>query len=186
MRQVVLFVLCACLLGAPARAEIVEIEIPELTGPYPLETPGTFVTIQLPRRPDLIRNAWLHVEGSTVPGLANCGGGGQVDVWPMEFSAELDDGVSDWWYSISEPSFVPGQFMSTGLFEPFNGTANWDFLLDGESEMLFFGLPASAQSVCTPIIVPRGTLSVVTLVIDGEFSLPVRASTWGRIKALYR
>ena len=98
----------------------------------------------------------------------------------------MDDGVSDFWFSISTPAFVPGQFMSTAIFEPFNGTATWDFLLDGEAELLFTGLPASAQSVCTPVILPRGNLAEVILIIDGEFQLPVRASTWGSIKALYR
>jgi hypothetical protein len=188
MRHFVTALVLVGLMSASARAEIVEISLPELTGAYPLDEPdpGRFVTIQLDRHPDFIRNAWLHVEGTSVPGLADCGGGGQADVWRMEFNAELDDGTGDWWYSICSSAFLPGQFTSTVVFEPFSGTATWDFLLDGEAVMLFSGLPASEQTICTPIIVPHGNLTEVTLVIDGDFPLPVRASTWGSIKALYR
>jgi hypothetical protein len=188
MRHFVTALVLVGLMSASARAEIVEISLPELTGAYPLDEPdpGRFVTIQLDRHPDFIRNAWLHVEGTSVPGLADCGGGGQADVWRMEFNAELDDGTGDWWYSICSSAFLPGQFTSTVVFEPFSGTATWDFLLDGEAVMLFSGLPASEQTICTPIIVPHGNLTEVTLVIDGDFPLPVRASTWGSIKSLYR
>lgn len=187
-RPVAPLVIVFCLLPAVARADIVEIPLPGLVGPYPVneQTATRTVTLQLPQRPDLIRGASLRITGTSAIGVANCGGIGEAELWPMEFIAEMPDGVTDTWMAFHEPSYSPGQFIRTALFEPLSGTASWEFLMDGEGQVGLTGAPASAQTVCDPVLLPTGNISEAVFIIDADFPLPVRVSTWGRIKALYR
>lgn len=183
----VLCVLACVLVGADARAEIVEVALPGLTGVYPVddETLSRTATITLPKLPRVIHGASFRIVATGTIGAANCGGIGHLDAWPMEYIAEIND-EGGAWIAYQEPHYQAGQFGTEAAFEPIINPSTWDFLLDGQCDVILSGTPASALLSCDPIVVPTGTVLEAYFIIDAEFELPVEPTTWGRIKALYR
>jgi hypothetical protein len=168
-----------------ARAELLEVALPALLGLYPV-SPGEFArtaTIVLPKLPQVIHGCSLRIAATGTIGVANCGGVGQLDSWPMEYVAEMQGNE---WIAFHEPYFSAGSFESTATFESFAGGSTWDLLLDGQADVTMNGAPWSALGSCDPIVRPTGKILEAYFVIDAEFGLPVESTTWGKIKALYR
>jgi hypothetical protein len=183
-RAVTALFLCSCVVAPSTRAEVVYVLVPGLTGNYPVNPLTTVrsAEVQLPRTPDVIHSVTLLITGTAVTGLADCGQAGVIDIWPMEFIAEMGDG----WWATHELKFTNGNFEFAMLFEPIDDPVTWDFFLDGEAELALSGAPWTQLTVCDPLLFPSGVVTEVTLFVDGEFPLLVEPSTWGRVKALYR
>lgn len=176
----------ACLsMATGAAAETVEVALPALLGPYPV-SPGEFArtaTVVLPKTPQLIHGCSLRIVATGTIGVADCGSIGHLDAWPMEYVAEMEGNE---WIAFHDPHFSPGLFESTATFEPFIGEPTWELLLDGQADVTLSGAPWSALGSCDPVVVPMGNVLEAYFVVDADFELPVEATTWGRIKALYR
>lgn len=188
MRYSLVLTAVLCLLQMPARAEVLQIHVPGLIGTYPVG-PGNYtrsVTITLPKLPDQIHGASFWIYGGGTVGVVDCGNPGQADVWPMEYIAEMQDGEGGAWIAYHEPNYVPGQFIRAAAFEQFSGMEDWDFRMDGEAELVLSGAPSSAMSGCDPIVAPTGSIFDAYFFLDADFPVAVEATTWGRIKALYR
>lgn len=176
------------LIGTTSHAEIVEIHVPGVTGPYPV-SPGVYtrtITIELPKIPTAIHSASFWIYGSGVPGVADCGNQGAADIWPNEYIAEMPDGAGSAWYAYHQPYNLPGQFIRAAEFEGMVGGETWDFFMDGVADLTLSGAPASALTGCDPVILPTGNIFDAYFFLDAEFPLGVEATTWGRVKALYR
>jgi len=177
-----------CLVATTAAAEVLEIPLPALLGSYPIGPGNTSRTVafQLPRIPTVIHGVSFRVVGTSNIGVADCHQAGTADLWPMEFVAEMKYSPDDYWQALEEPSYSPGVFTRTAEFEPAMETTTWEFMLDGEADVTLFGAPLAVLGLCDPILFPTGNITEAVLIVDAEFTLAVEASTWGRIKALYR
>jgi hypothetical protein len=187
-RSVFALLSALCLAVPPARGEVIEVLLPGLAGAYSGNSTTTrSATIQLPRIPDLIHSVSIRVEGVADVGVAHCQQSGTANVWPMEFIGEMTDSPDGFWLAFPPPRYSSGPFESAGEFEPMTETTTWAFLMDGEGEITLSGGPASELLLCDPIVWPDGgNVTEAWLIVDAEFPLAVEASTWGRVKALYR
>ena len=185
------FLVVAAMVGAAlsANAEIVEIPLPGLLGTYPLdEHNGTrTVAFKLPGLPLVIHGASFRVSGTTGVGSISCEWGGPT-VWPMDICASMEDVVpAHFWLASQAMPQEPGPFAWTAHFWPTPPkTTTWEFLMDGEAEISLFGGPVALVDLCWPLSPPpTATVAEAALIVDAEFSVPIEATSWGRIKALY-
>lgn len=187
-RSAIVVVACSCLAVPLARAEVIEVLLPGLAGAYPGDSTTTrSAIIQLPRIPDVIHSVSIRVEGVSIVGVAHCQQSGSANVWPMEFVGEMTGSPDRSWLAFPPPRYLSGQFESTGDFEPLTEESTWDFLMDGEGEIVLSGGPLRELLLCDPILWPQGaSVTEAWLIVDADFPLAVEATTWGRVKALYR
>jgi hypothetical protein len=102
--------------------------------------------------------------------------------------AYMDASPGLWYASVPDAGTVSGAVAWTAAFQ---GTppaiTTWSFLLDGSGEVMLSGAPAGLIGTCTEIIsTPSAVIDEAVIIIDAEFAVPVQASTWGGVKALYR
>ena len=80
----------------------------------------------------------------------------------------------------------PGRFEWRAQFRPSPHTTTWSFLMDGEADISLFGAPAGLVGLCWPVSSPpTAVVEEAVLIVDAEYAVPVEATSWGRIKALY-
>jgi len=182
---------CAFLLSVlavPVRADVVEVPLSGLLGPYPIsenET-GRTVVFHLPDPPSEIYGVSFRLSGIHNMGSITCEWGGPYD-WPMVFEATMNDGQGAYWFA-EDFTMPAGEFSWTLPFTHIAGNSpTWDFLLDGSGEIMLYGYPAGLVGLCfEDPVEPSGVITEAVLLVDGEFPIAVETSTWGRIKALYR
>lgn len=178
--------LLLCLLAAIANAAVVEVPLPGLLGPYGEGSPGRTVAIHLPDPPGLIHSASLRISGTQVTGSIVCEWGGPYP-WPMQFFAEMQDPPDGWWMASPSPPEDAETFTQTALFTKAFANTTWTFLMDGDGELTFHGSPAGLVGLCfMDPVPPTGEITEAVFIIDAEFPIATEASTWGKIKALYR
>ncbi len=175
-----------CVAVAPTRATVVEVPLPELIGTY--ESTGTSHTVPfvLPVIPSAIYSVSIRITGVSTLGVAQCLLLESVaeDVWPMDFVARFSgDG---WSAGPRVPYDASGPFTNTEVFHKYPATSTWNFLLDGTGTLFFEGFGAFLVGVCSGVTPPSVVIESATLLVDGDFVVPVAESTWGKIKALYR
>jgi hypothetical protein len=58
--------------------------------------------------------------------------------------------------------------------------------MDGQADIKVVGVPSEYPDICYPVSAsPTLTVTEAVLIVDAEFPVPVEATTWGRIKALF-
>lgn len=169
-------------------AEIVEISLPELYGTYPINSVNgeRTASFTLPQIPVSINGAWFRISGTTGVGSLSCEGG-SIYPWPMGFGASMKDTTfNHLWIATEHMPEVEGEFGWTAQFQKTPSTTTWGFLMDGEAELTLFGAPLGIVGVCHPIgPPPSADVTEAVLIIDAEFIVPAKNSTWGRIKEIY-
>jgi hypothetical protein len=98
-----------------------------------------------------------------------------------------DTPLHDWYATFMMP-YVAGPFAATASFETLYGyEASWNFLRDGTGALTLDGGASGFIMICSPVSPPPTvTVTEAVLIVDAEFPIRTEASTWGRIKALYR
>lgn len=183
--KIALPLLALIVFARTASAVVIEVPLPALVGTYTDES--RTVTVQLPSTPSAIHGVSLRFAGTTSLGTWSCDGsngyGPPLPV-PVQVEATFYAPPGGWF---AEPRLeATGPVSATVPFFPVLG-ATWDFLLDGTADLNFglWGEPAILE--CILVGPPDVTvLSEVTLLVDGDFSTPARASSWGHVKAIYR
>ncbi len=192
-------VFCACCFGVflavlllpmlavnTAQAVIIEIPIPEFTGPYDENNFGDnssfFPFIYDPA--DIV-SVSIRLSGSTEAGIAICLG--DPGPWPIEVFSHIGNYSGDEFWMAS-----PGQFLEDGSFEVVMVFGNfpsrpdtWNLLDDG-GDIGFFVAPAALLGICSGEIVPTIEIDEFVLVFDMALVVPVEQCTWDCIKAQYR
>jgi hypothetical protein len=180
--------LSAC--GA-ARAEIIEIPLPDVTGLYVYQqTRGASnrrtVSFDLGGNVAQVNGAWIRWSGRVVAGWGSCSGGGLFE-WGGGIQAHLDQYRFESWRALESAAYPDWEntFDETLAFtSPID--PGWDFLSDGTGDVIVSIW--AVIYVCGEMRVPpTATLDSATLVLDVVMApVPVEPTTWGRIKALYR
>ncbi len=170
-------------------AEIVEVPLPQLEGTYTGNEFGFTerrISFDLPIPPLVVHNAWIKLHGYVEVGSVTC-----TDfphgpfVWPMEFLAIIRDTVSGGsWFADNVTPDTSGVFELTTEFRPSSG-ATWASIMDGHVELRFIGAAVGLVPLCTGEVDPHAELDSVAFVMDADFPVPTKESTWGQIKALY-
>ncbi len=183
MSRAIAIIVLGLVLPSPGRAEVIEIPLPGLLGEYPAVRTVTF---QLPGLPDAIHGAAFCIAGAAQVGVADCGIPGEANLWPLVFTARMQDTPNQDWEATHEPKYLTGLFTWTADFGATTDSTTWDFLMDGEAEIGLTGVPLEDLNSCTPVLVPYGEVTEAVLILDVEFLLAVESTTWGRVKQLYR
>ncbi len=193
MRSLIAAVMFGLLLApCAARADVIEIPLPELCGAYPyFEWIETIyfrsATVHLPAVPTGIRGAQMRVRGTVQVGELECVAIG-LRPWPMSVDAYLGSGVVDGWFCGALTPSQSGPYDLTLDFLPgAGGPPSWDFLMDGEGPIELDVAPAPYLDCwhTDPSDVPTATVDEAVFIIDADFAVPTQAGTWGRVKALY-
>jgi hypothetical protein len=190
MLKIVVALLLVSLVPA-AHADILEFDMPGLTGN---STDALVTSSFVYNGPSAaVTSISIRVMGVVTDlGEICCGGPaycpGPTYDWFMKwygFVANTDDPSPGRW-SASYPGYLDqiAAFDETGPGENQDGFTS---LSDGDviNVSLYFGR-ANWLGECDLIQTPTGTMNSVTVIMDVTYPLPVNASTWGAIKALYR
>ncbi len=183
MMRAVLVVSCVLVLTfvESAIAEIAEIPLPGLLGPYPAVRTASF---QLRSEPLVVRGASIRLVGDATVGSIVCVWGGPY-ASTLEFDARFLDTPGGYWIAGGGTSEQPGSFEITSEFYPVVGDPTWEFLMDGTGEVTLFGSTGALLGECWLVTSPEATLSEAVLYVDADFPVPTESTSWGRIKALY-
>jgi hypothetical protein len=101
-----------------------------------------------------------------------------------DLAAFMPDGTGYFfWSARAATPAVPGAFE---WMQDFKYGTTWDFLLDGEATLDLEGPTFSTGECWYAVPYPAVTVTAAVLIVDGEFTVPARNGTWGRIKGLYR
>ena len=193
--------LAACMLIptwlSSAHATEVEIPLPGLSGSYAPWT-SREMTVRFDRLPITIYGVSVRLRGYTDRGEWDCDCSGVPIPLPIDmyFTATMSDSVTGGsWRAKSLITcpvdiwgltpFPPCEFDVTIPFVPVND-ASWDFLRAGRAHIALSGEPRP-MTVCGNCIRvdPAGHLFLATLVVDADYQIGTRPSTWGAIKALF-
>lgn len=176
----------ALLVASSAHATVIEIPLPGLLGSY--QNTSHTVSVVLPASPAVIHGASFRVSGTKVAGQMYCDEPfpPSVQPLPIALSAELpaDDFSSAWFAEDPAVMTASGAFTWTSAFYPVPFSATWSFLMDGIANLTFLG--ADPGTWCQVLSSPSAVITEAVFIIDADFPIPIEASTWGKIKALYR
>ena len=179
-------------------AETLEIALPDLIGLYSTDgVTSRADTFQLNKSPTSINNAWIRLTGVHHVSSYTCEDGGSIGPWFVILNAVIPDVVTPaewiarasapWDYGSALPNPIPYDFETTITFVPTAG-ATWDFLA---------ALLGTISLDCEPYYntnphcyfyypdAPHVEITEAVLVLEGEFSVGVKESSWGAIKAIY-
>jgi len=169
--------------------ETVEVPLPELTGEFDgLTGSNRSTNVNLASLPDSVRHVWIRLTGTVSSGLSRCP---DVDrPRPVYLTAlTLDEVTRDWWVAgavVPKPAEI-------GVLSPFDvevefhplSDATWETLMTGHFTVRLEAAPPVMVGLCVGVTQPRGTMTEVRLIIEGNFPSPVTPSTWGRLKSLW-
>jgi hypothetical protein len=186
--QIIAFSLLSfCLSIHSVESEIVEIQLPELTGIYTMDTLSQTTTFDLGQPLAEVRQVWIRWAGTITYGTGHGDGvirpSDEWFPWACLVFASMDTPGLAYWDASFGP--VEGSFQDTTVFE---GTLDpsWDFLMDGTGELragLSPEIILGGAMVDSPVV----ELDAVSLIFDIDFVTDVgNTSTWGQIKARFR
>ncbi len=169
-----------------AQAEIIEIPIPEFTGPFAEDTFGDHSSFfPFIYDPADIVSVSIRLTGSAEAGIATCSG--DSGPWPIEVISHIGNYSGDEFWMAS-----PGQFLEDGSFDLIMVFGNfpsrpdtWNLLDDG-ANIGFYVAPAAMVGICAGVIEPTIEIEEFVLVFDMAAVVPVEQTTWDSIKAQYR
>jgi hypothetical protein len=189
MRSFAALVACSLLSYAVARADTVEVALPTLLSSQAWDF--TFgmrgATIQLSARPTAIRGAYFRIKGEWRMGQWYCEPGGTRPV-AMDVYSYMDPGHGALWLALVPQPTTSGDFDWTVPFEPWpeGSVVDWAFLMDGTATVVLCSSPPLSVNDCVLTSSPAATIREATFILDADFAVATYASTWGRIKGLYR
>jgi len=169
-----------------ASADVFQIPLPEVLGTYSGARSATF---HIPGIPAVVREASLHLVGTTEVGIVTCDDypTPSQHPWITQSMGEMLDGPGKYWYAEAFNPSVAGPFDTTAPFFTFPPAATWDFLLDGEGTMTLYGGPAITLLGCsTSSPPPSFTVTGAWLLVDADIPTPAAKASWGAVKAIYR
>lgn len=180
--------LLATLLSTAASAETIEIPLPALHGHYP--TAGIWertVSFIISPPPVAIFDASFRVSGTLGSGMAECDGGDTYP-WPISIGVLLDDPDAGWWSGGLQGPEEAGAVSETFPIDPsLSDPPGWAFLLDGEGELTFYAAPNPLVGLCWPITPdPEADITEAVLILEVELPVSSSASSWSKVKSLYR
>lgn len=186
--QIIAFSLLSfCLFVQNVQSEIVEIQLPELTGIYTMNTLSQTATFDLGQPVAEVHQVWIQWSGTITYGTGHGDGvlrpSDEWFPWPGQVYAYMDAPGTDYWHADFGP--VEGSFQDTTVIEA-RGDPSWDFLSDGTGEVLVGLSPfiiLGGFMVDSPVV----ELDAVSLILDVDFATAVgNTATWGQIKARFR
>jgi hypothetical protein len=192
MRQLSLFIILFSLVSAEALAsEIIEVPLPELRGIYSNEISGRIAEFQLERAPDTVFNVSIYLSGTVSVGEYWCLTGFGTEgpfPYPIEFVGSIRDTVNAGpWLADELTPEVTGQFeLAIPFRELYGRPVTWEFLESGRSSVELHGWGPMLLAICSASMDPDATVEEAKLIIEADFPVSSRLSTWGRIKALFR
>ena len=172
-----------------SHGEIVEVPLPELAGEFKGNGFSQSINVHLENPPDSVRHVWMRLIGVVTPGLVEC----MIfpdSPWPADLTVGTWDAVGRaWWIAgaaVPKPAQIGVQepFDVTVEFHPLTG-ATWETLMSGNFTVLLEAGPPGLIGVCVGVTPPRGSVTEVRLIIEGDFLSSVSPSTWGRLKSLW-
>jgi hypothetical protein len=203
-----LFQLVLCTIALPlslfyyyseASAETLEIALPDLIGLYHADViTSRLDTFQLSKSPTMVNSVSIRLAGSHQLSTYCCDWAGDIcGPWPVVIDAYIPDVVTPatWTahsnapsetYSMLYPYPIPYECEITIPFVSASG-ATWDFLkaLEGTIRLDCKPITYNFYHCYTFWDEPYVEIAAAVLVIEGEFSVGVSESSWGKIKALY-
>ncbi|MDH3197632.1 MAG: hypothetical protein OEO21_05270 [Candidatus Krumholzibacteria bacterium] len=170
------------LTGGHARANVLEYALPELVGlsGAPPETTWVVYTGDVA----VVTAVSLNITGLVSQlGVLECGQPPTPAVWTLDIGVSVRKPLeADYWSGLATLSET-GTFDVTVALSPggFTGLDPGDVIA---VEYTF--APSAFPASCTPVgDPPLGATGSITLVLEVDYPIPLDASTWGRIKALY-
>jgi hypothetical protein len=176
-----------------ASSEIVEIPLPALNRTYRCDSTGCdnwdTASVQLERVPETVYGVWIRVSGTVTAGQFWCDFG-----WPppymipvgMQFGADMYDSLNGHWWGAGFVTLdESGTFQYQAQFGQCCG-ATWEFLRSRKADVRLGAWPNCAFLECEPRVWPEATVNEAVLVIEADWSVATRGSSWGAIKSLYR
>jgi len=189
---ILITVIMAIVLSESAPAEVVEVPLPDLQGRYFTEDTVTrYASFQMDAAPLSIAGVSIRISGTHIVGEIMCEAEAGFMVpqpYSVAFRASMPDAVNgDLWTASQISPLASGDFEITIPFGQIYGWyVTWDFLLAGYGEVRLDGPGAGFILTCSPTIWPDATVTEAVLLVDGEFPVATKGSSWGSIKALFR
>ena len=187
--RIIVFLSLAVVLGSStgARSDIVEFDLPELTGPS--DTLRTTM-LEYDYSEGSISYSYFRVTGvvSSLGKLECLDAPAMPDTmsWPMRMFGEVEK-PSQWWFHLSGSNRVDEVGGFSVIVELISKRESLSISTGDTLRVDFIFEPTVVFPPCTPITpATRGLITGVTLVIDVRPWTPAQSSTWGRIKSNYR
>jgi hypothetical protein len=195
-RPLLLLAALAVLCVGVARAEVIEVPVSGLQGPYTscLITTcvsGRTAAFNLGFPLDTVRSVMIRCSGTAQPGVAClygdfCEPG--CDPWSAGLIAVIDPESTFGWTGLPD---LPAVFTVADTLNPFAGHGRWESVLDGTGTLglSFNDIVLIPECGIDPVSSssPVVTVDSVTLIFDVvRTNTPVLERTWGQIKTRYR
>jgi hypothetical protein len=176
-------------LGAERRT----IPLPELHGLYSTATITERMSeFRLDTIPSTVNNVWLRLSGIQYAGSWCLDG--WCGPWSFAFAASIPDSSNGGSWAASD--LINTHCVCQDYSEPFsieipfvasNG-ATWELIRSGMGTISLNGEPGPWNHCfdCLAWFEPSAIVEYAALVIEGDFIVATRTSTWGSIKALFR
>ena len=186
---IAILVLISCFHVSTYAATTYEVSLPGLVGDYPGFKEYEF---NLVVTPTVVYNVWIRFSGTIETGQYYCYVNGPPPEGPFPLGMILqstmpDTASGDSWYAEDSIDPVSGSFELTIPFVSYPiDDPTWEFLLLGGGIVSCTGYTGMLNPECFIDINPSVTIEDATLIIEGDFFVPVESSTWGYIKSLYK
>lgn len=141
-------------------------------------------------RPAVVRSVSIKLSGQTIVRQWYCDLDPPFDL-PVKLVAFIPDPVTGGgWVATGTAALQTGPFDVTLPLRPYwpahYGQPTWDSLREGSATIELNGSGAPIIDICWPIgDLSEATVTRASLVIEGDFPIPVEPTTWGCVKALF-
>jgi len=136
----------------------------------------------LPRLPTSITGVFLEIQGDLNAGVERCP---RFDR-PMDmlFTGTMWDSTTGGTWRATDRTYFTEPFLVRKKFGSGDG-ATWASLMRGAGFIWLQGR-CNPDAGCAMIAEASASVDRVTLIIQGEFQVPIESKTWGAIKAVFR
>ena len=184
-----------CMIGFAAieagAAEIVEIPLAGLVGTYgsgnSLCYSSRTASFQLDRIPDTVYAVSIRMSGTLVVGEMHCEWAPPTtEPKGLYFDGGMKDSLNSvgWGAHFGTPD-ESSAFENQVQFIPSPG-ATWEYLKSGRGDVSIHTWAGNNFVECWMVTCPLATVTEAVLVIEADFPVSTRESSWGAIKSLYR
>ena len=188
--RVVLWSLAGLVAFSGAEAEIINVPLAGLNGVYTCQpSPSRTAVFTLRSVPVVVRSVSIKLSGETTVRQWFCDLDPPFDLPVTLYAAIPDPLTGGVWYTYGVAAPVTGPFEIERRFVPYApeyfGQPTWDFLRTGGNVGVYGG-GAPIIDICWSIgELSSATVTSASLLIDGDFPIPVEPTTWGHIKSLF-
>jgi hypothetical protein len=187
---VLLLSLAGIVVFGAAEAEVIEVPLTGLNCAYTCQpSPSRTAVFTLRSILVVVRSVSIRLSGETTVRQWFCDLDPPFDLPVTLYAAIPDPLTGGEWYTYGVAAPVTGPFEMERRFVPYApkyfGQPTWDFLRTGGSVTVYGG-GAPIIDICWPIgELSDATVSGASLLVDGDFPIPVEPTTWGHIKSLF-